>query len=535
MSEAGDTAIDLKELYGELWDRGVMGGGVTIAVPDTEIDSATLALQATISPQGAPNFPLGVIETIALAGPPSATPPLKSHGGAVISRIMQVAPAAKIIHFPIFNPQAEQQTLLGALALSAENSADVVNLSLGIPVRIDEIEAHYRNCPVCHRAETMVAEHDSLVFAAVGNWAEQALGCPGLAPNVTAVGSVLTAKESAYYKQHPGQQLAHFLEGRSSTSYATAIASASCCLYRSAFPAIDSSTWLKMQRIASGHITPGTPNYDEPIEVFKYFREIFSADYINAPDWRKLHDNGIRNRRELVAAVDKPHPPALSEIFGWATVHRARAKAFADAVDHYILALDDDDQKSDAAVRIDEAGIAADMFTRLSLSRMAAAAWVLRASALCQRARIVTNGQTSINLKAVTDAYQNTRSALGVLAQPQTDTETAIKATALSWGARALTFLAEVDHAANESAIEEATRAAGMLAALKPTRAITKDLAHAYLHLARAFFFRKKVYTKDSTGDSARVVANASKALRLGGAGDDYTRSESEWLIVNAG
>jgi hypothetical protein len=526
-------AADLSKLYGELWNRGVLGAGVTVAVIDTDIDSETLTLQASIARQGTANCPLGQIEPIPVGKLLSENRPQKSHGGAVISRIMQVAPAARIIHFPIFNPDAQPQDLLRALKVSIETEADVVNLSLGIPVPIDQVTTHYRDCSICRQSEAIVEEHDGLVIAAIGNWAEEAMGCPGLAPKVLSVGSIQTDEETAFYEKYPDQEVAAFLEGRSSTSYAAALISGSYALYRSAFPGIDSVTWQRI--VEAGRSATNFPAYDEPDDVFKYLTEICGTDFVISQEWIRLRENGVRNRRDLLKIVDGPHPPSIAEICEWIIVQRARTREFAIAADHFARAwMGKNEQGIEQDIRIKEAGLAADILAKLSLMRMAAGAWVLRASALCNRARVLQGNQWTVNMKDAAEACQNAAAACAALAQPKTDFERAIQGSALSWGARALTLLAEIDYDANERAINDATRAIGILSALSPTVAVNKDLAHAYLHLGRAFFFRKQCYTKNRVSDSSQIVANASKALQLAASRDGYTKSEGEWLMANS-
>jgi hypothetical protein len=526
-------AADLSKIFGELWKRGILGAGVTVAVLDADIDTETLALQSSIARQGSPNCPLGQIETRPVGKSPPARQLQKSHGGAVISRIMQVAPAAKIVHFPIFNPDADPQDLLHALEVSIEIEADIVNLSLGFPVPVDEVTTHHRDCPICRRSEAIVAEHDGLVIAAIGNWAEEAMACPALAPDVLAVGSIQTDEETAFYEKYPEREVPAFLEGTSSTSYAAALTSGSYALYRSAFPGIDSVTWKCIAE--AGRLASNFPAYDEPDDVFKYLSEICGTELIISREWIRLRENGVRNRRDLLKIVDGPHAPSIAEICEWVVVQRARTRNFATAADHFKRAWMSKNEKGiELDTRITEAGLAADIFAKLSLMRMAAGAWVLRASALCNRARILQGKQWAVNVKDAADAYENATAASAALAQPKTDFERAIQGSGLSWGARALTLLAEIDYGANEKAIIDATRAIGVLSALSSTAAVTKDLAHAHLHLARAFYFRKQCYTKDRAADSAQIVASASKALQLSASQDAYTKSDGEWLIANS-
>jgi tetratricopeptide (TPR) repeat protein len=207
-----------------------------------------------------------------------------------------------------------------------------------------------------------------------------------------------------------------------------------------------------------------------------------------------------------------------------------RGGEFPIAVDHF-----DQARRSQAeGVRVEQAGLAAETFARLGLFIMAARALVFRASALCGRARVLRGTQWTVDTRDAAEANHNATDAFTVLAQSNTHIGLAIQGSALSWSARALTLLAEIDHGANEAAIDRASRAVDILSALKPTAAVTVDLAHAHLHLARAFYFRKQCYCQDRSGDAAQIEMNASEALRLSAGNDAYTKSEGEWLIANA-
>src|SRR5205823_573919 len=125
-----------------------------------------------------------------------------------------------------------------SLKVVVSRKADILNLSLGRMVPWSNAEEHLRKCKLCRFTNRLAAEHDILVVAAVGNWADQANGCPALCRNVVSIGCALPDEQISFFRDHPEQEIREFIDGRSSTSFAAAMASAQFAALRSAFPAI---------------------------------------------------------------------------------------------------------------------------------------------------------------------------------------------------------------------------------------------------------------------------------------------------------
>jgi hypothetical protein len=172
----------------------------------------------------------------------------KQSPAKVFLRLLNGAPGSFFLDIRAFRPNCSEAELLEAVRASVARRVDILNMSLGRMVPLLEGEEHLQNCKVCKLTNDLAVEQDILVIAAVGNWADQAIACPSLAENVLAIGATLTDKEIAFYRERPEQQIRDFDEGRSSTSFACAMASAGYAIFRSAFPAISANAWVRFVR-----------------------------------------------------------------------------------------------------------------------------------------------------------------------------------------------------------------------------------------------------------------------------------------------
>jgi hypothetical protein len=501
---AATAGLNASEYFGTLWAQGLRGDGVTVAVPDTATSAA---------------FMQGTVEHVLIGEMPSAPEPGHAHADLVLEAIVTIAPAARVIHFPIFHPRCEQRVLLRALEIAVERQADVVNLSLGMPVAMAGVKMHYEDCPVCRAAEAIVTARDGLVVAAVGNWAKEALACPGLAPKVLAVGAAETPDLQAAYALDPKLRTKDFLENLVSTSYAAAFQSAMMVLFRSAFPAIDSQTWRRLLAIGSGHALGDGPNFARPAPTLAWLTRISATKPVNATDWSMMRVWGIATRRALLAVDGDPRVAPLRER---AALQATRCARFLEAAEGYAAATRAPNDAAHLSGKIDAYSRAATVFLELDLTVMAAAAHVMRGSALCFRARVQVAGQTQIVLNDVIEA-ERALSDAATLSEKDSST----MGEALSWRAKADTLRAAALGGTPERAIADAAEAVRILSALPVSDRQKRDLAHAHLHLALAYVFRARA---GGSGVPEGCV-HAQTALDLAGAMDGYTQDWGRWAL----
>jgi hypothetical protein len=498
------AGLDASEYFGALRARGLLGDGVTVAVPDTATSAA---------------FAQDTVEHVPIGDMPPAPEPGQAHADRVLGAIVSIAPAASVLHFPIFRPMCEQAVLLRALQIAVERQADVVNLSLGMPVPMAGLKPHYQDCPVCRAAEAIVTARDGLVVAAVGNWAKQALACPALAPKVLAVGSMKTPDLVAAYALDPRRETKDFLENLVSTSYAAASQSATMALFRSAFPAIDSQTWHRLLAIGSGYGLDHGPRYLDPAATLAWLTRIAGAEPLDTADWFRLRAWGVPTRRALLGADGDARVVPLRER---AALQATRCGRFLEAAEAYATAVRAPDDSAHLSGKIDAYGGVATLFRELDLMEMAAAAQVRRGAALCFRARFEGAGQTQIVLNHVIEAERALSEAAMLSGK-----DPATLGQALSWRAKADTLRVAALGGAPEQAIADATEAVRILSALPVSDRQKRDLAHAHLHLALAYVFRARA---GGTGvPDGRLHAQA--ALDLAGATDGYTQEWGSWVL----
>lgn len=529
MSESENVTTDLTPQFKELWDRGLLGAGVTIAVPDTGAGAATREFAAAQAQGGRPDIPFGQLETVEVPGAPTGAGDGGAHAYEVMRRILYVAPAARVLDLPIFRGTPTREVIMRAMDIAHERDADLLNMSLGEKVPLAAVEKHYDECPLGRYAEEQVTRRDVLVVAAAGNFrTENAIACPGLTPGVISVGASLSPEESRWYRKYPHKAWEDFLDGRSGTSYAAALQSATLALFRSAFPGISAATWNDIVFASTyGALVRAAPT---PLSLFNYVREICGGDWVNSVQWRELRTNGITRRRQLLAVspVVGKETSALPELL---ELQRKRSEQFATAVRDFVVGREKFTDLSKEGAPVEHFRRAAHNFVALSLNVMAASALLRAGAGLVQRVRTPSG---ALNMTFAIEGGQALTKALDVLTGMTHPEKAAIEGAILVWRARSLTYCAELDRSANDKAFVDAERAIKILRGLPPSAAIAKDLAHAELHLARAYFFKGNASWLGRKRALAQANEHAQEALRLAGASDAYTKSEGEWLVAQS-
>jgi hypothetical protein len=527
--------VDIEEDFKPVWDRGLLGAGTVIAVPDTGAGPATREYAASLAARGLPDIPFGQIETIEVPGSQLGAWDDSTHAHEVMRRILFSAPAALVLDLPVFRPSCPPALLQQAMDIAVKHDADLLNLSLGAKVPVAEIEAHYKQCPICHQAEALVSKHDIAVVAAAGNWAHEGIACPALCPTVILVSAVLAPEEEVWYRRYPQKAKEDFFAGRSGTSYAAALQTGLLALLRSAFPGITAPTW---NGILSASTAFGRDlGCHAPLDLFEYVREISGGDYVNSVQWRELRTRGIKTRRQLLGTRPPSEAGEIAEVWDLLALQRKRSEQFTVAALSYAEGVATADARDTLSRAVDHFRFAAEGFGALlfrtshRLRAMTAAALLSLGAALCFRAKLPQN---RINFQDVHDANRALTGGLELLDATEHSHKAALEGAILSWRARVLTLSAEMEPGANDRAIEDARRALSIFADLPKSPAVTKDLAHAHLHLARAYFFKAHSGAWSRGKYFRRARFHAGEALVLGGIFDGYTKTEGEWLFEHS-
>lgn len=520
---------DISAEYKAIWDRGLLGAGITIAVPDTGAGEAARQFAAEQAKLGRADIPFGQLETIHVPGAPADSDDGGEHAYEVLRRILFVAPAARVLDLPIFRGTPSRDVIMRAMDIAYEHDADVLNMSVGEKVPLAMVEKHYDECPLGRHAEAQVTKRDVLVVAAAGNFrTENAIGCPGLAPGVISVGAYLSPEESRWYRKYPHKAQEDFLEGWSGTSFAAAIQSATLALFRSAFPGIRAATWNDIVFASTyGALVRAAPT---PLDFFNYLGDICGGDWVNSVQWRELRAIGITRRRQLLAA-SKLAGKEIAELPTLLELQRKRSEQFAAAVRDFVQGSEQIDDLSKEIEPIEHFRRAARGFAALSLNVMAASALLRAGAGLVQRVRTPSG---TLNMTFAIEGGQALTEALDLLATTTSPEKAALDGAILAWRARSLTYCADLDRTGNDKAFVDAERAIKILRGLPPSPANAKDLAHAELHLARAHFFKAHASWLGRKRAFAAAKEHAQEALRLSGATDAYTKSEGEWVVAHS-
>ena len=530
-------ALDLAAYWKNIHSKGFTGAGITVAVVDTGASSATYDQASKLNSQArdfvGSDVAWGQIKKLWKAE--IAVPPehLK-HGDQVFRRLLSGAPSSSFLDIQTLFPHTSKENLINSIKTAIEHKADIVNLSLGRMIPNEELQTppgHAATCPVCQLANTLVHEHDMLPMAAIGNWANQAMACPAVAMKVISIGSVSTKEESAFYREHPEQELQEFLEGRSSTSFATAMATAQFTILRSAFPGVDAAGWLEFidsnRRVANG--APWSADQDV---LFEELRTICGWA-ANFADWKEFAAVGIQNRRELVTAAFATGLQGYPKIAEWLASQRVQLGIFVRAQQAFSRATDPTRGKPALSEAIADLNEAVSNFLAIDQITRAAVARIFLGSKLVQRAWNSVPGHIIAN-DAIAAETELTQSIKELLDSPPRD-QHIHAGNALAWRARARTLLASVQPSKNDEALQDAKQAVDSIIASKAKRK-EHDLAIAHLHLARAHYFAawlKKQQNLPSGHHPAAVLANAGRALELSPS-DGYVSADANWLLKHA-
>lgn len=528
-------ALNLDEYWGPVRNKGLTGAGVIVCVIDTGADTSTYEKSHILNEQARQyagvNVPWGHIDKRWSSA--NVNPDQLKHGSEIFRRLLSGAPSSYFLDIRYPMPDSTEQQLLQSMQLAIDEGADVINLSLGRLVPFSEAEEHIQTCNLCKFTGRLASDHDVLVLAAVGNFGNQGMACPGISPDVLSVGAVLTPEESAYYKKYPEQQLEDFLAGRTSTSYSTAMISTQYAVLRSAFPAIPAVDWIEF--IRSNRTVSGATHmvFDKPKVLLSELRAICGGWSANSEDWRLFAKAGVPTRREMLARAYGPGVPGYAELREWLSEQRKR---FRTLIDGQWAAAEGTGKANDIntlSEAIEKFEFAVAKFEKLGQNARKAAARTSLGAALVNRAWKATIGQ--INIQDVVAAESQLSVACAELRSLR-PCQDALEGRALSWRARARTLLAEVYPARNDDALADAKRAVELLSAEPDSQSIRYDLALAHLHLARAYYY--KAWSERQSGrfapqDIEQIRQHAGRALELGPT-DGYMRADGNWLIEHA-
>ncbi len=331
----GAPALNLSEFWGPLHRQGFTGAGMTVGVIDTGADAETYERARKLNEYARRytgfSVQWGLIEKL---WPPDnvGTDDLK-HGSKVFVRLLGGAPTSFFLDIRTFRPNCSEEELLQAVRVSMVRGVDVLNLSLARVVPMLRAGEHVQSCKVCELTNRLASDQDILVIAAVGNWADQAIGCPSLGENVLAVGSALTDAEKAFYRQRPEQQFRDFIEGRASTSFAAAMVSAQYAVLRSAFPAISADDWVRFVHANRAAASGRSLNFTEPPgRLFSELRPICGGWAANYADWKEFGMEGISNRRELLTRAFSSGVKGYPNLREWLTTQREQFHIFIEGL-----------------------------------------------------------------------------------------------------------------------------------------------------------------------------------------------------------
>ncbi|MGE0192777.1 MAG: S8 family serine peptidase [Planctomycetota bacterium] len=250
----------------------VTGAGVRVAVLDTGIDPDHPLLVGHIAP-GGQDFIDGDDDPRYVAnGRDDDADGLidegRGHGTFVASLVLAVAPGAQIVPFRVLDSDSrgKASSLAEAIARAADLGVDVINLSAGMPTRVQVVKD----------AVQYARERGVLVVASAGNTGTRSVTFPaslGDGLSVTSVddGDVLAGFASFgddVDLSAPGQELiGAFPNGLgavrwSGTSFSAALVSGAFALVREAFPGLDAEHVVSHLRDTSVDVRSLNPARD---------------------------------------------------------------------------------------------------------------------------------------------------------------------------------------------------------------------------------------------------------------------------------
>ena len=532
---AKTPALDLAKHWAPLHSQGFTGAGVTMGVLDTGADASTYerAREMNENARRFAHFDVkwGRIEKLWPTG--NAVPAdLLKHGSAVFLRLLGGAPSVFFLDIRTLFPNTSEQELQQSLRVAVDRGADVLNLSMGRMVPWSQTEEHLLGCSVCRYASQLLADHDILVVAAAGNWADQAMACPGVSPDVLAVGAVMTDEESAFYVDHPEQKWRDFFEGRSSTSYAAAMTSALFAILRSAFPAIPARDWLEFSR--SNSAASGVMTTYEPEGMFSELREICAGRAFNFNDWKEFGQQGITNRRELLARANGVGVEGYAKIREWLKEQRELFRTFIEGQFAFAEGRKLGGEIRTVSKAIEQFVVAVSKFEQIGQPIRTAAARLSLGAQLVNRSWHSLPGRVIVNDAA--EAERELSQACNELNGCSHPRRQVLEGCALAWRARARTVLASVSPVRNEEALTDAKKAVELLSSAPGSPAVQHDLAIAHLHLARCHYFftwHLRQTGRSTEEHSEQLRKNALRALELDQE-DSYARADANWLLQNS-
>jgi subtilisin family serine protease len=253
--------------FEQLWDLGIRGRGVTVAVvdmgfsPDDEIDPAVIYEQDFTdegSPRGTGCW----------------------HGTAVAKAIRLIAPEASIGNLKVIpeHSQLTRETACQAIEFCMKEfpKYQVVNLSLYFEPEGCTTTNPCSLCTVVNKA----VQKGVAVVAAAGNLGPRpgTITCPGLAEEALTVGSTWTKKEADWWESLGSLKKVWWKDvtgefGKAfGTSFSAAWASGGVALLKSAFPEshpseIKEAISLSAHNLPSAPETPGVLQCKEALDV----------------------------------------------------------------------------------------------------------------------------------------------------------------------------------------------------------------------------------------------------------------------------
>lgn len=227
----GIDDLEARLRYRPLWERGIRGQGITVAVLDTGFHP---------DPEWS-----GHIETERdFTGEDRPADAAYHHGTAVAACIHQVAPGARLANFKVLPqhgvPGREIVAEAVRFCIEAFPRYQVLNLSLYFEPEGCRGTAP---CLLCEALNDAV-QHGITVVAAAGNLGPEpgTITCPGLARQALTVGATWTKQEAAWWNQLSTlkrwwwEDFTGEMGNLYGTSYSAAWTSGGVALLKSAFP-----------------------------------------------------------------------------------------------------------------------------------------------------------------------------------------------------------------------------------------------------------------------------------------------------------
>jgi len=294
-------------------------------------------------------------------------------------------------------------------------------------------------------------------------------------------------------------------------------------------------SWLTILRAATGNLAGIKLRYIEPKEQFVYLEEVLGKDFLVCSEWRKLYNEGIHTRQQLLNSQnsDLARHPFIAEVLKRVQTQRERSEVFSQAATDYAAALEVGKELGTLSIAIPLFRRAAKSFMALGLHRMAVGASLQLGSALCNRAWKRIPGL--VNLQDAEEAEEILTRCLKAIDNIDAAERPLKTGQTLSWRTRVRTLLADRDKVSIEGALADGKKAVNLLSKIQHDGGTINDLADAYQHLARVYFWLGKMKASNSM---TRVVYFykakrwATRSVEI--ATNAGTKSEARWLLEHA-